>query len=783
MSNENLRDMGGKPITNTYKGILRIANNIDLENTSKDYYNSEIYYITEDNPYWSGEGDNNTKNYFDSESNIRRFRTNDKYTNLKLPVTDSCGNYMGFSLGTDSALVGPGIFKDNESLKDNFIAIDIPTNIISVGKENRKEPSKKSNKGGDIIIEGNGATICFESDKHIGEIKNENIFKTKFSIKEEPTQYDAFIFHQNNVEKDGDGDYVCTIELENLQDYVNKEINEYFTSNICGLPTGTIVSQYCSLKKWFCWDGSASNDTSQEWMGYRPSMHTSNQSMYSYFNVLQNTALLKNTLLYYNGNNSNTVIDETAPDFKKGYALCNGGRIDINLRPSYLQGITNEKLSFDLFFDLFYTIGYYYHTNKEGLYFHNVKTIKENNETKYELEHIKSKDGSLDSEILYGMSMAAMIVFKALDKRFSLNDNVYPNGTVDERIKEVKDYLKGLTFPDEYVFNIVEKDSGNSPLYYSYKARLDKNEHKGILINIGIPIDSYKSSMPYYYVKNGKINKGYTELYNLPVIEYMIRLFLERGEMGWANFIYQFYLPKLFTTTDAEVNDAGTYKGLYGAHLGLAVGQFIGSSGISLCESYTDNSGNKIDTTSQLYQPFNCYFNLNTGVLAHSHAIAKSPERIKKYELLGNFTKSDTRGLLKPVRSGASDNIISEADSNNVIPGACFRGDYVGYRDQLSNDIMDSYVLQEIIIYDSDNKDIYDFDDLKETVYDNNTMTAGYQVNNSKDGSSFKWYGKTSEPLWAKNTSLTSFTKKFNQPDNIGYFCPESINTLPLIKL
>ena len=28
------------------------------------------------------------------------------------------------------------------------------------------------------------------------------------------------------------------------------------------------------------------------------------------------------------------------------------------------------------------------------------KTIEENNETKYELEHIKAEDGSLDSEIL-----------------------------------------------------------------------------------------------------------------------------------------------------------------------------------------------------------------------------------------------------------------------------------------------------------------------------------------------------------------------------------------------
>lgn len=782
MSNENLRDMAGKAITNTYKGILRIANNIDLENTSKDYFNSEIYYSLN----WSGEGDNNTKNYFDNESNIRRFRTNDKYTNLKLPVTDSSGNYMGFSLGTDSVLVGPGIFKDNESLKNNFTAIDIPSNIIFVGKENKKTPSEKSDKGGDIIIEGNGATICFESDEHIGEIKNdvikkENIFKTLFSINREPTQYDAFIFHQNNIEKYNDGSYGCKIELENLQEYVNKEINEYFTSNICGLPTGTIVSQYCSLKKWFCWSENSSNDTDIEWMGFRPSMYTSNQSMYSYFNVLQNAALLKNTLLYYNGSNSNTVVNETAPDFKKGYALCNGGRIDIDLRPSYLQGITNEKLSFDLFFDLFYTIGYYYHTNKDGLYFHNVKFNKENN--KYELEHIKSEDGSLDSEILYGMAMAAMLVFKALDKRFSLNDNVYPDGTIEERVEEVQNYLRSLTFPDEYVFNIVEKDPNKSSFYYKYKGRLDKDTTENILINIGIPIDSYESLMPYYYVEDEKIIKKYTELCKLPVIEYMIKLFLEREEIGWSNFVYQFYLPKLFTITDAEVNDAGTYKGLYGAHLGLAVGQFIGSSGVSLCESYTDNSGNRIEPPSQLYQPFNCYFNLNTSVLAHSHGIAKSPATITKGELLSNFKKSDTKGLLKPIRGGAGDNTISEKDSVDIIPAACFRGNYVAYRDHLSKDNMDSYVLQEITIYDNVKKKRCEFGDLAEIVYDKNTMTVGYQVNNLVDGPSFKWYGKTSEPLWAKNTSLTSFTKKFNQPDNIGYFCPESVNTLPLIKL
>ncbi len=775
--------MGGKPITNTYKGILRIANNIDLENTTIDYFDSKIYY--EDK--WLGNGDNNTKNYFDSESSIRRYRTGDEYTNLKLPVTDSVGNYMGLSLGVDSALIGPSIFKDteiNNNLKRSFTTIDVPNNSIIIGKENRKHPAEKSNIGGDIIIEGDGATLCFESEETINATSGN--FKTVFAINKEPEQYDAFLFHQNNIETNEDGSFVCKIELENLQEYVNKEIDEYFRSNISGLPTGTIISQYCSLKKWFCWSETknSSDDSAEEWAGYRPSMYTSSQSVYSYFNVLQNAALLKNTLLYYNGNNSSAFINEVAPDFKKGYALCNGSKLNIDLRPTYLQGITNEKLSLDLFFDLFYTIGYYYHPNKESLYFYNVNNVKLNNTIKYELETITAKNrDSLDSEVLYGMDMATILVFKALDKRFSLNDNVYPEGTIETRIKEVKNYLQDLTFPEEYIFNIVEKNQRKDTFYYNYKGRLGNNKTEDILINIGIPVNSFSTEIPYYKVSNGNIIKEYLPICDLPIVEFMIRLFLERGEIAWTKLKFQFYLPKLYTTTDEEVNLAGVYKGIYGAHDGVAVGQFIGSSGINISETYTDNTGNRIECVSQLYQPFNCYFNSNTGVLSHSHAIAKSPETITEYELLGNFNKSDIRGLNKPLRSGLSNNIISDKDSNDIISSACFKGDYVAYRDHLSNDNMDSYFLQEIIITNSDGSKKYNFSDLKNAIYNKNTMTAAWEVNNHVDGTSFKWYGKTSEPLWTKNTNLKSFTEKFEQDDNIGYFCPESVNTLPLIKL
>ena len=138
------RDMAGKAISNTYKGILRISNNSELVKYTKDTFLSEDYYFKSDSDEWVGGGQNLTKTFF-SDSSTGRFNFEDAYTNLKLPVTDSMGNYLNFSLGVNGTLIGNypeiGVYKEtidfiSEEIEENFPIVKT-NNPLFIGLQER----------------------------------------------------------------------------------------------------------------------------------------------------------------------------------------------------------------------------------------------------------------------------------------------------------------------------------------------------------------------------------------------------------------------------------------------------------------------------------------------------------------------------------------------------------------------------------------------------------------------------------------------------------------------
>lgn len=53
-----IRDMAGKPISSTYKGILRVSNNLNLAKGEEDKFLNNRYYCTniEEGDAWFGNG-------------------------------------------------------------------------------------------------------------------------------------------------------------------------------------------------------------------------------------------------------------------------------------------------------------------------------------------------------------------------------------------------------------------------------------------------------------------------------------------------------------------------------------------------------------------------------------------------------------------------------------------------------------------------------------------------------------------------------------------------------
>lgn len=801
MSNSSIpviqeRNMSGKAIKKTYLGILRVGNNITL-NVNDNFLTPE-YYTTNKNE-WTGNGINSTHEFLSGAQ--LRFVTYNDYTNIKLPVTDSMGNFLNFSLGEESALIGTkeesGVFlpttEQFTNIDNNSLAALNTQNYIKIGLSDNAIVSQKSPIGASLNIENginDAALIIVNKQYHKGEsglsdIDDTSYYRTIISPNKTSNKWDGFIFDQENtvsLSDNGKNYKDCYVKQENILNYIIDKVNQYVNYNINSVPSGTIISQYCDLEKWFCVNSKGAADDWFSWQGYRPAMIFVKEPSYSQNNLVQSKAISTNSYLYYGGTNNNNLTSELPPDFKRGYVLCNGDNLLMELYPSYAQDKGKEKMSLSLFFNLFYTIGYYYNDKN------NLPKIKKVKLDSDELGvYIGDKESveypDIDRDIAYTMAMSTILAFKTLDDKFK--NDTSSNGL--NTLNEVITWLSNQPIPDEFVFNSIS-DTHDSDYYLYDSPSLNDTTLK---INIGKEINKFDDEIPYYVYDE---NTNRWSLINCPIyrmaeVRDIAKLFIERKSDydSWKYYTYEFNVPKLYTSTDASVNLGAAYEKfeLNGTRIpnpleNVTVGQFIGSNGLLLADEYTNNNTSVTINLEKSAKPFDSISMIRVGYQPHSHGIAFGLTTFPGANIAGKISyrvpeekidssKARINNFKAPNRKG---NRINSLTKENVV-ASDYRSSPFSKNTLtlMGKDFQENYILQDVP------------DATLEATYNKFNGFAAYEYSIS-GSSAYKWYGRTSEPLWYEDDIGTNYTNKFTEGNSTqGYFRPESIKLLPLIKL
>lgn len=937
------RNMAGKAISDTFRGILRVSNNNELSDQEDIMLNSSYYASSSDN--WEGGGEQIT--YYglcddNSYPVYKRYNTKDPYTDLKLPVSDSMGNFLNFSLGSNSTLIGSlydaGVIlpaTEQFTTADNTtLSVVNVTNsqTIKIGLSSIALENDKNINGADIILGSSDiesfntqdSALCIKNYYHHGSNEDNKKFniisdwndngqsynqmRTIFKTSVTPSLNDAFIYSQEsfNLSKNGlKNNKDCIVKVENIENYVNEKLNQYIDYNTSELPSGTIVWQYCSLNKWYCTiEDSKGNilqtedgrfiledrpttpeyeNNSFKWQGYRPSMTYGDG--YAYWNVLQNDRVCySQTYLYDNGFNATNMVDEMPPDFKRGYTLCDGKAHTISLVPAekeFLQEDNSEytisKNSLDLFFNLFYTIGYHYHNDVKRIdptyninsdshktyYEPVIRPIIKNNNNEFRYNYAnpeseiytwaadKNRNHSLSREMVYGIDMATILIFREFNKAIQ-DDGLFQHVSVNGKfnIDKALQWLSSRPIDDEYIFNVYWNNTSKD-VYYKYTDR----KNKIYALNVGQEINKFSDSIPYFYLTNNGtvINKTECQIYKTAEAYDLARLFAHKLTSGnrdileeWRNYTFTFYMPKLYSDEDLGVNRGNTYNLTQNYNLTYnniypkAVGLFIGSNGLKMADSIVIRNGaKKINASSNIIaadlvinqsednkhsnKNINSVSKLKIGDLPHSHAVAKG------YQIYGNFNVPvDGRGnygscgnstpltrdwdptlINNMIDYGPYDNAychrsggIVHIDPYRVAtlksPAITSNSFYKSYIDlENSNYVSANYHCSVFYTYggnpsynmsllQNDKQFNYIFQDVAEAtlreVHSSSANSHGLEFSiNGND--KLTWYGRTSEPIWSNNTfNINEYSLKMDNSQQ-GYFRPESIKLLPLIKL
>lgn len=571
MSNESYnetRDMSGRAITETYKGILRVSNNKNLISGVDDVFLSKNYYFStseNETKTFEGNGIQTTIPFLDSAMDYKRFQSDDLYKNFKLPVTDSMGNFLNFALGCDGSLIGtePDVGKIiNGENFDSSSSISVLTSenpaYIGLSKKDLK-PLKKI-EGGSLYIDNSDTPATLTIVNRYLHNSNDgtedsvissgntgiNEVRTIFSSSDNVQKNDVFYFDQENTSGDSKTTLDCHVELKNLETLVQERISNFINNNSTPVPTGTIISQFCSLDKWFCYDEASSGfDDFSNWQGFRPSMSSAG-SVYSIWNKTSGNALYTSDYLYKNGITNSDKTNELAPDFKRGYLLCDGRAVDIYLTPSFITGKEMQQKSFDLFFDLFYVLGYYYKNSSHSM--PKIFDIKEREEKtgfyKFKNDNpVRRVVANADLDVLYGMTMATCLVFKWLEAKSKA-------GFVFSSVDDVLEILKNEYIEDDYIFNVIDPRPDNNNEFFLYNnSSLDT---KNVEINIGKEINSFSDPIPYYFYNAGTQELEIIDcpIYQMAETYHLVDMYVNRKNINNAERSNSpRYIPLLFLSS------------------------------------------------------------------------------------------------------------------------------------------------------------------------------------------------------------------------------------------
>jgi hypothetical protein len=783
MPNENPTNVTNTPISKSFKGILRISNN-NTEGSYDSLSNKNVY--AHDYKMWEAEG---TQQVSGALTDGIRYITSDSYTNLKIPVTDSMGNTLNFAVGglkanNESNGTCIGTFEDigaidMDTARLQFTAEDsdtypsITTPSIYVGYEGEKIKNKAQlvgslnidsyeNKPGTLAI----STKYYHSGGNITstEISGENKkFRVLYqSSTKTSKKYDAVLYNQenyrSNIDDDGVTNIDCYVDISNLRELCDKKISEFLSGNASELPSGTILWQYCSIDKWFCKDGESIDET--KWQGYLPAMTSG--SLLGSENIIDN-AYCSDSKIQFN----NKISAEIPPDFKRGYVLCDGGTKTMKLYPLHMTKTHSDgkkiRKRLDLFFNLFYSIGYFY-TSVEKIKFRHVCRILKGNEVTFAFDY-PDKPGSMGkvwstienmvpSDIerfkntIYACDMALICAFKAFDTLYD-SPTDFNLCTTDGKLdadKMIK-WLKDQAIPEKYIFGAIFGDTTKN-VYYKYED--DK------LINIGNEINKFTDIIPYYSYNDKNLTYHEVEIYKMAEIRNLAELFANTNDYSddvlnnlWNLYTISYDVPKMYMKEESK-----------------EFGLFPGSSGLSISEKFTlvdlnlgDDETGKITSGVQYNSHImDNYCRFNLGNIPHYHYTGV------KTLIEGNYDKKEI-----PI-SGSTDfnSTASELSENNSVVEVVLNS-YTKDDAKLNNSnqafsadkYQNQYILQGL-----------KNDEYTSNVYNYNTTISGVHGQGTVSNSStYRWYGATSGPISSKNS----------RPNTI--FRPKATKLLPLIKL
>lgn len=847
------RNVASQPISKSFKGILRISNVKDLDQNdvflNPSYYGE--YQPSPTSPSWEPVGLQATEKVLTGEN--ARYVTSDAYTTLKIPVTDSLGNYLNFSLGADSSSIGNTIETGIWSLKGpEFYTLS--SDSISVGLSEIHLKNDKNVKGGKLFIDNKNAEIgklivnnyyqhgVSDTVSEFTEV--DATTKTVYQGSIENNLYDAFLFRQDDVEHEiapDDGSIVqqqAKVKLTNLKDYVMDKIGAYIKYNTTEIPPGTIINQHCSLDKWYCRIDGNIFDDSYNWQGYRPALGGVSTA-FSEDNTVQGV-YSNTTRLEYNMSSYVFESVEMPPDFKRGYVLADGSAYNINFTPPYANDVAslkNDNKTMNLFFDLFFTIGYYYTPNVDlfpHVYYEPEdapvnadKTLKSKAtygryyydynlpaKQEYGWTRINAANHPVDNETMYGISLVTALTFKKFKEvyqnKYEFNKYIADaDGNWD--IEKSIDWLSKQSIDEQYIFNTVFSDESiaSEPppeegkiknidnLVYAYKNESGDNN---VDIVVGKEVKTFSDYIEYYEIGQdidgvSKISKTYCQIYKTAEVYDIARLFSIKST-EWNNYMIRFNVPALYTDNDNAINE---FNSMTGNGNSSKVGLFIGSNGLKLAESYTIPSKNVTETESLVYSnnlnkytyhQSSCTFTI--GYQPHSHALAKGILHLEE----GNYKydPDKTPENLSPLsvdQNGAKNILVNISEvKENIISadttwdGSMLKSDHEGTQSWANEPAAWNYFLQE-------NGPAQNVELVK--VFNAYNCLMGKEMAVFKTDSDGKktneidknmlWYARTSEPLWDPNPISSSTSQKYTSNDNPGYFRPQSIKLLPLIKL
>ena len=323
------RVMGDYSISKSYKGILRIAHIMETVGTEKDYFLNPTYYGAPTSLMDISGSDESSKIYgfpnasVGFEGKVKRYLSDKEYKDMKLPMTDSMGNYLNWNIGVDGTTIGSdmenngySIFRDKilqddfneEILQSRFFPV-LESRELVIGLESKLRGDEKtyfSNAGKLFLIDDDKKSSLVISNLYdnspsnktpVDDVSDGFTFNkdTKFkhrtiykSTKDSIEEYDAFVYNQENYNSKN---FFCTgeenlsisetdiqynrnnfenikpkthidaeVDIINLKDYVKDIISKYMKSNTVEVPTGTVIYQYISPEKWYASGDSGSGN-------------------------------------------------------------------------------------------------------------------------------------------------------------------------------------------------------------------------------------------------------------------------------------------------------------------------------------------------------------------------------------------------------------------------------------------------------------------------------------------------------------------------------------------